>query len=225
MPGALRPSACWRGCCTCCTRTPWLQVPYRELGCRAGRPAAPARGVRATRTAGRWCSRSCRRSSPRASAWTGRGSSSMPRCRTPERGRKGRSHVPGQGREPLHLAVDALGLPLEVRLAPNEKSVGTCAAARRPRRAGKRPARARGRPRLRRRARAASTRVQWSRVTYPAAACTKTFATSAVLKMSPGLWYYCVRGLNGAQVGTPAMTWSAPVAVKVARPTFQISGR
>jgi hypothetical protein len=38
-----------------------------------------------------------------------------------------------------------------------------------------------------------------------------------------GLWYYRVRGSNGAQVGTPAMTWSAPVAVKVARPTFQIS--
>ena len=68
--------------------------------------------------------------------------------------------------------------------------------------------------------------VQWSRVTYPwrKRGSTKTFATSAVLKMSPGLWYYRVRGLNGAQVGTPAMTWSAPVAVKVARPTFQISG-
>jgi hypothetical protein len=67
--------------------------------------------------------------------------------------------------------------------------------------------------------------VQWSRVKYPwrKRGSTKTFATSAVLKMSPGLWYYRVRGLNAAQVGTPAMTWSTPVAVKVARPTFQIS--
>ena len=67
--------------------------------------------------------------------------------------------------------------------------------------------------------------VQWSRIKYPwrKRGSTKTFATSAVLKMSPGLWYYRVRGLNAAQVGTPAMTWSNPVAVKVARPTFQIS--
>lgn len=66
---------------------------------------------------------------------------------------------------------------------------------------------------------------QWSRVAYPwrKRGSTRTYATSAVLKMSPGLWYYRVRGLNAAQVGTPAMTWSAPVAVKVVRPTFQIS--
>jgi hypothetical protein len=68
--------------------------------------------------------------------------------------------------------------------------------------------------------------VQWSRVKYPwrKRGSTNTYATSAVLKLSPGLWYYRVRGLNPAQVGTPAMTWSVPVAVKVARPTFRISG-
>jgi hypothetical protein len=67
--------------------------------------------------------------------------------------------------------------------------------------------------------------VQWSRVSYPwrKRGSTKTYATAAVLRMAPGLWYYRVRGLNAAQVGTPAMTWSAPVAVKVARPTFTIS--
>jgi hypothetical protein len=67
--------------------------------------------------------------------------------------------------------------------------------------------------------------VQWSRVKYPwrKRGSTRTFATSAVLRMGPGLWYYRIRGLNGAQVGTPAMTWSAPVAIKIARPTFQIS--
>ena len=67
--------------------------------------------------------------------------------------------------------------------------------------------------------------VQWSRVTYPwrKRGSTKTFATSTVLRLTPGLWYYRVRGLNAAQVGTPAMTWSAPVAVRVARPTFRIS--
>ena len=51
-----------------------------------------------------------------------------------------------------------------------------------------------------------------------------TYATSSVLQLGSGVWYYRVRGLNAAQVGTPAMTWSAPVAVKVVRPTFQITG-
>jgi hypothetical protein len=68
--------------------------------------------------------------------------------------------------------------------------------------------------------------VQWSRVKYPwrKRGSTRTFATTAVLKLAPGVWYYRVRGLNAAQVGTPAMTWSAPVAVRVVRPTFTISG-
>ena len=68
--------------------------------------------------------------------------------------------------------------------------------------------------------------VQWSRVKYPwrKRGSTRTFATTSVLKLSPGLWYYRVRGLNAAQVGTPAMTWSTPVAVRVVRPTFAISG-
>jgi hypothetical protein len=67
--------------------------------------------------------------------------------------------------------------------------------------------------------------VQWSRSSYPwrKRGSLKTYATSAVLRMAPGRWYYRIRGLNIAQVGTPTMTWSAPVAVTVARPTFQIS--
>lgn len=68
--------------------------------------------------------------------------------------------------------------------------------------------------------------VQWSRVKYPwrKRGSLVTHSTSAVLKLSPGLWYYRVRGLNQAQVGTPAMTWSALVAVKIVKPTFQIAG-
>jgi len=68
--------------------------------------------------------------------------------------------------------------------------------------------------------------LEWSRSTYPWRRSGRlvTRSTSAVVKLAPGLWYYRVRGLNAAQVGTPAMTWSAPVAVKVARPTFKISG-
>jgi hypothetical protein len=69
--------------------------------------------------------------------------------------------------------------------------------------------------------------VQWSRSRYPwrARGSALTFATSSVLQLGPGLWYYRVRGLNSAQVGTSAMAWSAPVAVKVVRPTFRIAGR
>jgi hypothetical protein len=68
--------------------------------------------------------------------------------------------------------------------------------------------------------------IQWSRVSYPwrKRGSLRTVATSAVLHLSAGLWYYRVRGLNDAQVGTPAMTWSAPIAVKVVRPTFRITG-
>jgi len=69
--------------------------------------------------------------------------------------------------------------------------------------------------------------VQWSRVAYPwrKQGSRRTVATSTVLQLPAGVWYYRVRGLNAAQVGTPAMTWSAPVTVKVVRPTFRISGR
>ena len=68
--------------------------------------------------------------------------------------------------------------------------------------------------------------VQWSRTKYPwrSRGSALTYATSSVLQLGAGVWYYRVRGLNAAQVGTPAMTWSAPVAVKVVRPTFRVSG-
>ncbi|GIU96112.1 MAG: hypothetical protein KatS3mg012_2569 [Gaiellaceae bacterium] len=74
---------------------------------------------------------------------------------------------------------------------------------------------------------ATSYEVQWSRSLYPwrARGTLRTHATSATLKLGAGLWYYRVRGLNGVQVGTPAMTWSRPAAVKVVRPTFKIARR
>lgn len=68
--------------------------------------------------------------------------------------------------------------------------------------------------------------IQWSRTKYPwrARGSAHTYSTSSVLKFGAGLWHYRVRGLNAAQVGTSAMTWSAPVTVRVVRPTFQIAG-
>ncbi len=68
--------------------------------------------------------------------------------------------------------------------------------------------------------------VQWSRVKYPwrKRGSLVTHSTSTILNLAPGLWYYRVRGLNAAQVGTSAMTWSALVALRIAKPTFQIAG-
>lgn len=67
--------------------------------------------------------------------------------------------------------------------------------------------------------------IQWSRSKYPwrAQGKTSTYATSSVLHLPAGLWYYQVRGLSRAQIGTPVMTWSAPVAVRIMRPTFKIA--
>ena len=73
---------------------------------------------------------------------------------------------------------------------------------------------------------ASAYRVEWSKTRYPwrGSGGLVTRSTSAILRLSPGRWYYRVRGLNPVQVGTSAMTWSQPVAVRVVRPTFRISG-
>jgi hypothetical protein len=72
---------------------------------------------------------------------------------------------------------------------------------------------------------ATSYEIQWSRTTYPwRSVGTLTRRTTAtLLPLGPGRWYYRIRGLNGSQIGTPAMTWSAPAAIRVVRPTFQVS--
>ena len=73
--------------------------------------------------------------------------------------------------------------------------------------------------------------LQWSKTRYPwvKAGETLTYATSALLSLAAGDWYYRVRGVNFSLPGTArAMTWSAPVAIRVAKPTFTVvktSGR
>lgn len=73
--------------------------------------------------------------------------------------------------------------------------------------------------------------LQWSKTRYPwrKAGEKFTYATSALLTLEPGVWYYRVRGVNFSLPGTArAMSWSAPVGIKVAKPTFTIvkkSGR
>jgi hypothetical protein len=67
--------------------------------------------------------------------------------------------------------------------------------------------------------------VQWSKSRYPwrPSGRLTTFSTSTLLRLSPGLWYYRVRGVDAVQIGVSGMTWSDPVAVRVARPTFRVS--
>ena len=69
--------------------------------------------------------------------------------------------------------------------------------------------------------------IEWSRSKYPwrRAGHTTTQSTSAVLKLSPGLWYYKVRGMNSQQIGVSGLAWSVPLAIKVAKPKFRVSSR
>lgn len=68
--------------------------------------------------------------------------------------------------------------------------------------------------------------VQWSKTPYPfvpAATPVLTYATSTVLPLVPGNWWYRVRGLNLAlPAGARAMGWSDPVGIVVARPRYKV---
>ncbi len=67
--------------------------------------------------------------------------------------------------------------------------------------------------------------IQWSRTSYPwrKEGEKLTYATSALLPLEPGKWFYRVRGINFSLPGTArAMTWSKPVGLSVSRPTFTV---
>jgi hypothetical protein len=70
--------------------------------------------------------------------------------------------------------------------------------------------------------------VQWSATRYPfkiAATPILTYGTSATLPLTPGKWWYRVRGLNlGLPGGARAMGWSDVVGIVVAKPKFTIVG-
>jgi hypothetical protein len=75
--------------------------------------------------------------------------------------------------------------------------------------------------------------VQWSRVSYPfpeptGATSKSTYATSAILPLKPGKWYYRIRGINfHSIVKTPAsaqaMAWSKVQKLVVTKPVFKIT--
>jgi hypothetical protein len=70
--------------------------------------------------------------------------------------------------------------------------------------------------------------VQWSKRAYPWSkrGSLETPSTSASLPLTPGRWYYRVRGVSLAlPAGGRQMSWSDPVAIRVAKPTFRIVKR
>jgi hypothetical protein len=69
--------------------------------------------------------------------------------------------------------------------------------------------------------------VQWSKKLNPwrtQPGALKTGATSAVLPLTAGRWYYRVRGLNYMLPAKPEMTWSKPVGLRIAKPRFRVVG-
>jgi hypothetical protein len=68
--------------------------------------------------------------------------------------------------------------------------------------------------------------VEWSRTAYPwqKAGSMTTPATSALLPLKPGTWYYRVRGIDPWLPGNHMLTWSSAVRIHIARPTFSVRG-
>ena len=74
---------------------------------------------------------------------------------------------------------------------------------------------------------AAAYDVEWSRKPYRwhAAGHIRTPATSALLPVTGGTWWYRVRGINPSLPGNTKMTWSRKVRIQIAKPTYSVVGR
>jgi len=76
--------------------------------------------------------------------------------------------------------------------------------------------------------------VQWSKTRYPFSPQTDprtngpgylTMATSAILPLRPGTWWYRVRGFDyNLPTNAQQMAWSTPARLTVAKPTYRVSG-
>jgi hypothetical protein len=67
--------------------------------------------------------------------------------------------------------------------------------------------------------------VQWSKKPYPwkKVGGLETPSTSTMLPLKSGRWYYRVRGISLAlPVGGRQMSWSDPVVLRIAKPTFRV---
>jgi len=69
--------------------------------------------------------------------------------------------------------------------------------------------------------------VQWSKTSYPwrPRGNLFTFSTSTTLNLTPGNWYYRVRGIDfSLPTAVPQMAWSNKVGLVVAKPKFKVVG-
>lgn len=67
--------------------------------------------------------------------------------------------------------------------------------------------------------------VEWSRTRYPwrASGRASVDGTATTLPLRPGAWWYRIRGIDSAlPAGHQFMTWSPPLALSVAKPTFRL---
>jgi hypothetical protein len=69
--------------------------------------------------------------------------------------------------------------------------------------------------------------IQWSKKSYPWKTAGKlvTPATSALLDLPVGHWYYRVRGLDRTLPGLPGLTWSDVAQLTISPPTFSVVDR
>lgn len=73
---------------------------------------------------------------------------------------------------------------------------------------------------------ASGYQVEWSRSLYPwhPAGHIQTPATSALLPVTAGTWWYRVRGVDSSLPGNTSMTWSNKVRIRIAAPTYSVIG-
>jgi len=66
--------------------------------------------------------------------------------------------------------------------------------------------------------------VQWSRSDDPwrTVGAVRTYATAVTLPVGPGTWWYRVRGIDGSVHGDPWLSFSKPVRLTIATPTFTV---
>ena len=66
--------------------------------------------------------------------------------------------------------------------------------------------------------------IQWSKSANPwrPLGSLVTAATSSLLPLEPGSWYYRVRGYNHSLLKRPQMAWSTPTPLTVSKPTFSV---
>ena len=67
--------------------------------------------------------------------------------------------------------------------------------------------------------------VQWSHTRYPwkTAGTQQTWGTSLTLPLTPGTWFYRMRGLDSLMIGTkPQLSWPDPVKLVLTKPRFRV---